>query len=119
MSALMEVQTRSDGRGKWAGCHHFHSIAAAYLAWQEDPNIWKISWSEGEQQILRRFRPKRVSSKWSPQAEAKMEAMSPDYRAAKTSAPSAIFWLDQDVLNDDIKTVLRDVDFRAKYCTDN
>lgn len=106
----IEVQTRSEShRGKWPGLNFFPSVAGAYQAWVEDQTIWKISWD------THRFLRKRVRDLWNPDEEATLRAMSSDYRTATVTAPSAIFWVDQDASTNQIFEVLRNVDFREKY----
>lgn len=124
--ATMSVQTRSDSNGKWPGTIQWPTVAAAHQAWQEDRNIWKISWTEGVDEaaayadggVRHRFRwtqPYRASK--DADFDLLLGQLCPDYLTAKKTAPSAVFWFDEDVLTSEIYEVLRDVDFRAKYCT--
>ncbi len=130
----MEVQTRSDSNGKYSGLHFFDTVNASYNAWQEDKNIWKLSWEDAGGH--HRFRPKLKGDDWNPKSEEKLNELSTLYKFA---LPDELFWIDQLLLPDNydelfklkaelskeeydnlymvncIKTVLSDQEFRLKY----
>ena len=132
----MDVKTRSDyHKSLFAGCHRFSTVAEAYSAWQQDPHIWKLSWTDAEGTY--RYRPKMRHEKWAPLSEKILEGMSPVYQQAPDDE---LFWVDQKICPDDIEHyisfrrkmpeeewddlymsnciagVLSDSEFRKKYC---
>jgi hypothetical protein len=119
-STVMSVQTRSDNhQSPHSGIKHWETVKDAYAAWQEDHSIWKISWTmkEGDKSSQVRFlwtRPiKAMNDKEFDQI---LSTMSQDYRTARSLAQSAVFWYREDLESQNVSEVLRDVDFRGKYC---
>ena len=132
----MDVQTRSDyHKSLYAGCHYFPTVAEAYVAWQKDPHIWKISWDDSDG--CYRFRPKKKGDAWYESSEKILCGMYENYKQA---ADDAFFWINQSVMPEDLDsllflkktmsedqwdqlymskciiTVLSDAEFQKKYC---
>ena len=132
----MEVQTRSSTFGT-----RIHpSVREAHDAFQADPTIWKISWYmvENGKVVHYYFTSKRPTNKEEPAYEAKLQRLSLDYKTACTTAPNAVFWINEPPnfdgffqtirsgISEDqareifkigcVKEVLRNQNFRQKYC---
>ena len=98
----IQYQTRSDGNGPYSGLHHFKTLQQAYSAWEQDPQIEKISWYING--VNNRFRPKYKKDLWNPFSEAKMCLLSKDYLEAK---PEDLFWVQQEILTPNIQILIK------------
>jgi hypothetical protein len=139
------IQTRSDSsRGKWMGTEMHESIKAAYRAWTEDKNIWKISFSssdnaENDTRYQCITHTKTETWSWSPETNEKLKSLNPIYANAsnnqlfwliKTIMPSNLAELKQSLKDGMISDaefekgfdlgcyvgILTDEEFRNKYC---
>ena len=135
-----DVQTRSDcNRGKWTGTRNHRSVADAYNAWKQDKHIWKRSFISPTSRYRFRIKYHSPEDLWGDDTEAKFAELNPTYINA---APTDIFWVNQKVASDDLRSlcrmrdanvitqaefdrlhnlgcieeVLTDAQFRAKYC---
>lgn len=81
----MSVQTSCAG-----ALNFFETVAEAYTAMKNNPQLDKISFTDDEG--MHRYRPKLKRELWNPKSEATMCRLSTDYRMADDDQ---LFWVDQ------------------------
>jgi len=79
----MEFQTRN-GKGE---CKLFATFASAFMEYERDPTVWKISFEN------HRFRPKTKADLWAKESEEKLCELCPEYAECKDT--KTVFWVDQ------------------------
>lgn len=119
-AARGEVQTRSDDPdGVYAGNIFWRTIGEAYEAYQEDPSIWKISWSEGDVRtsdwvhyrfVIEPFRNLKTWESYPDVVKLKPEIVK--------SRLDTTYFVNQNILTSKPVEVLSDLEFRNKYCTE-
>ena len=90
-SIAMEFQTRN-GAGE---CKLFGDFSEAFMEYERDPTVWKISWEN------HRFRPKTKAALWDERSEEKLSELCKEYAECKDL--EAIFWVDQSIMVPDFK----------------
>lgn len=91
-NAPIEYITRSDNPGsRYPGTFYHPTFAAAYEAWQQDNDIWKISFQHNG--IKMRWIPKTHNDIW--ENEDCLNNLSSEYANEQDS--SRIYWIWQDI----------------------
>jgi hypothetical protein len=109
----LQVQTRSDSfGGPYPGTNTFKSIKDAYTAFEQDQNIWKVSWSDEKNR--HRWITKTTIDIWGEAAEKKLCELSEEYASASKNNSKTLFWVDQTLLISHVEMKK----IKAKYSKD-
>lgn len=100
----MEVQTRNDSTsGIYMGLHFWKSVKEAHDAYQQDKNIWKISWDVqtdgggGRRQFVEKTT--KIDDLFSPDEEELLCSMHPEYKKELSNPNSSkIFWVERTTI---------------------
>lgn len=99
---------RYDKYGRFLPCElkQYKTITEAYQSWKENPKMWKLSFSNYD---------------LSPMTAKCLKIFG--HYLPKECDPSKydekdIVWIDQSPISDEIRVVLTDEEFRAKFCPD-
>lgn len=84
---IFPYQTRSYTKG----IKDHKTLQIAYHEWENDSDLWKISWGFGEVNRYR-FRPKKKDNLWDSYSEKRMCSLSDKY---KNGSSSQLFWINQ------------------------
>jgi len=144
-TTIQYVQTRSDHSSRaYSGINFWKTVAEAYRAWETNPTIWKISWTETKtikisvkksgqdaindktitQNVRYRFitvTKRELINGWSEQSLIQIRKLFPRFDEVPIRTG---FWINQDVMETVpshpecmvIHHVLTDEQFCVKYC---